>query len=256
MIRYGTKYWNLLRELATSQYKLRDQSTVLGYFWSFLHPLIMLAVLFLIFRNSIGKNIPNYALYLLIGLVHYAHFSNSTTASMHALRSMRNLTSNTIFPKELLVISTAFAASIEFIVSICICVLIAVITGVSTGWQVILLPGVVLLQVMLVLWVGLMLSCLSVFIRDLDHIYQLFLRLLFFGTPIFYDPSGFLEGKARYIILLNPLTHLVGFTRRILLEPASISGELFAGFLLANVLLLVLVIKMFRSYEPSFAENV
>ena len=76
------KYLNLLRELAITRYKVKDQSTVLGFLWSFLHPLIMLVLLFVLFSGRLGKGIDHYAIYLLIGLVQFTHFSTSTNRAM------------------------------------------------------------------------------------------------------------------------------------------------------------------------------
>src|ERR671918_442990 len=111
-LRYNAKHLNLLRELSAAQFKLKDQSTFFGYLWSFLHPLIMLLVLFAVFHKKIGDTIPNYAVYLLIGIIQYTHFSISTSVSMRVLRSMRNLTRDAIFPKELLVFGSIVATSI------------------------------------------------------------------------------------------------------------------------------------------------
>jgi ABC-type polysaccharide/polyol phosphate export permease len=73
------RYLNLLREIAISQFKLKDQSTFLGLLWSLLNPLIMLLVLLLFFSLNAGKGIPHYGIYVLFGVVHYNHLSNSTT---------------------------------------------------------------------------------------------------------------------------------------------------------------------------------
>jgi ABC-type polysaccharide/polyol phosphate export permease len=255
-IDYNTKYLNLLRELSAAQFKLKDQSTFFGYLWSFLNPLIMLLVLFAVFHKKIGNTIPNYAVYLLIGIIQYTHFSISTSVSMRALYSMRDLTRDAIFPKELLVLGSIVATSIEFVISMCLCVLIVVATGIHVGWEVLLLPSIVLLQLLFVTWVSLSISTLFVFVKDIDHIYQLFLRMLFFITPIFYDASILSGGKAKYLALLNPLTHLVTFTRKILIQDASFSIALFLAFFSVHLALLILALKIFRKYEPAFAENI
>src|SRR5687768_4642565 len=91
------RYLPLLREVAISQHKIRDQSTVLGFLWSFLHPLILLALLYLIFQGRIGQSIPHYPLFLLIGIVQYTHFSKSTSGGMRSLTRMRGVTVNVIF---------------------------------------------------------------------------------------------------------------------------------------------------------------
>jgi len=251
----GHRYLNLLREIALTQFKLKDQSTFFGYIWSFLNPLVMLVVLFAFFRLRIGANIQHYAIYLLIGIVQYTHFSNSTSASMRVLYTMRQLTANTVFPKELLVLGSVMAGSIEFILSMLICTLIATFSGIPLSPALATLPFVIILQVMLVLWVSLLLSCLYVFVRDIDHIYQVFLRILFFLTPIFYGLSFLGVGIAKHIVLSNPLTHLIGFSRTIVIDGQTFSVNLFLPFLLVNALLIVLGCRIFRKFEPRFAEK-
>jgi ABC-type polysaccharide/polyol phosphate export permease len=216
----------------------------------------MLLVLFAVFHKKIGNTIPNYAVYLLIGIIQYTHFSISTSVSMRALHAMRNLTRDAIFPNELLVFGSIVATSIEFVISMCICIVIVAATGIHIGWEVLMLPGVILLQLIFVTWVSLSVSTLFVFIKDTDHIYQLFLRMLFFITPIFYDLSILGGGKAKYLALLNPLTHLVNFSRKILIHGSSFSFGLFFAFFAGHLVLLILALKVFRKYEPAFAENV
>ena len=87
----------LLGQVARIQHGLQDQSTFLGYLWSFLHPLITLLVLYAIFSQRIGEGIPHYAIYLLIGLVQFAHFSKSTTTAMRVLHRMRGLATSVMW---------------------------------------------------------------------------------------------------------------------------------------------------------------
>lgn len=250
----ATRYFSLLKEIAITRYKLKDQSTFLGFAWSFLNPLIMLSLLFTLFSGRLSKGIDHYAIFLLVGLIQYNHFSSSTNRSMHVLVAMRSLTADAIFPKEVLVIGSAIADIVELVVAMGVCLVIARISGVDLSWPVLVLPFVFVLQLTLVLWVSLCLSCLFVFVRDLTYIYQAFVRLLLFATPIFYSPSFLDTGAARYIVWLNPLTHVVSFSRSLIL-----SGELFpAGqlflFLVINLLLLYGSLKLFRNCEPLFAE--
>jgi len=229
---------------------------MLGFAWSFLHPVIMLGLMFILFSARLGQGIDHYAIYLLIGLVQFSHFSSSTNRSMHVLISMRSLTSDAIFPKELLVIGSVIADVIELFAAMVVCVTFAKLSGVDLSWAVFALPYVFLLQLMLVLWVSLCLSCLYVFVRDMTYVYQAFTRLLLFATPIFYAPSFLEKGAAQYIVWLNPLAHLVGFSRSVILD-----GQLFPLhqsilFFAINLVLLYGSIKMFRKYEPIFAEYV
>jgi ABC-type polysaccharide/polyol phosphate export permease len=253
---WDKQYLSLLRELAITRYKLKDQSTFLGFLWSFLHPLIMLVLLFILFSGRLDKGIDHYAVYLLIGLVQFTHFSTSTNRAMHVLVSMKHLTSDTIFPKELLVIGSVLADVVELMVAMAICVIIAEITGVNLSWAVFMLPFVFLLQVTLVLWVSMCLACLYVFVRDLTYVYQAFVRVLMFATPIFYAPSFLEHGTAQYILWLNPLAHLVSFSRSLIISGEILPLQQLLLFCLVNAALLYGSIQLFRRYEPVFAEYV
>jgi ABC-type polysaccharide/polyol phosphate export permease len=250
------RYFVLLKEIAVTRYKLKDQNTLLGFAWSFLHPLIMLGLMFVLFSARIGKGIDHYAIYLLIGLVQFSHFTSSTNRSMHVLIAMRSLTSDAIFPKELLVIGSVIADVIELVAAMIVCVVFAKLSGVDLSWPVFALPYIFLLQLILVLWVSLFLSCLYVFVRDMTYIYQAFTRLLLFATPIFYAPSFLEKGAAQYIVWLNPLAHLVAFSRSLILGGQLFPLQQSILFLAVNVVLLYGSIRMFRKYEPIFAEYV
>jgi ABC-2 type transport system permease protein len=249
------KYLNLLHQLATTQFKLKDQSAFLGFVWSFLNPLAMLVILFAMFKYRTGQSIEHYAIYLLIGLVQYTHFSNSTSRSMTVLYSMKQLTADTIFPKEVLVLSAVMADAIELIFSMVVCVVIAWVSGIAFSWALLLLPFVWLLQFILVSSVSLMLSCLYVFVRDLGHIYEAFLRLLIFITPIFYDPSFLGKGLGEYILFLNPLTYLINFSRTLIIDRSPLPLQSSIALLLTTTILLFCSFKLFKNYEPKFSEH-
>jgi homopolymeric O-antigen transport system permease protein len=250
------RYLILLREIAVTRYKLKDQNTLLGFAWSFLNPVIMLGLMFILFSARLGKGIDHYAIYLLIGLVQFGHFTSSTNRSMHVLIAMKSLTSDAIFPKELLVIGSVVADVIELFAAMVVCLVFAKLSGVDLSWPVFALPFVFLLQLILVLWVSLFLSCLYVFVRDMTYVYQAFTRLLLFATPIFYAPSFLEKGAAQYIVWLNPLAHLVAFSRSLILDGQPFPLQRSIIFFAVNLVLLYGSIKMFRKYEPVFAEYV
>lgn len=253
---FDKQYFGLLREMIISQFKLKDQSTLLGLVWSFLHPLLMLGVLFVFFNSHVGQDIKHYPVYLLIGLIHYTHFSSSTGAGMVALSAMRSLTRDTVFPKEILVVSSVIANSIEFIISLLICMLLAYFTGVKFSWASSMLPLILLLQMMMVLWVSFILSCCYVFVKDIGHIYQVFLRLLLFVTPIFYGTSFLGEGMARRIISFNPLMYLMNFSRTIIIDGEFFSARSFFLFAALNASFIYLGLQVFRKCEGVFAERI
>lgn len=247
---------NLLWELTVAHHKLRDQSSVIGFLWSFLHPLVLLAVFYLFFRYMAGNQMPHYSVYLLIGLVHYTHFSNSTKAALRSLRSMRHLTADTVFPKELIVFSWIVSSGIDFAVSMTICLAIALVSGVAPSLHWLWIPVLFALQLLFTAWVGLILSCLYLIAWDVDHLYEIALRLLFFTTPIFYTRSALGNGLAQTLVGLNPLALIIEAARGAVLEGKGVGWVALAAALAVNALAMYGVLKLFKRLEPKFAEYV
>lgn len=254
---YQKRHLDLLREIVLTQLRLKDQATALGMVWSFLHPLIMLTVLVIVFSfKGMGGGTDYYPVYLLSGIVPYTHFAVTTAAGMHVLFGMKQLTGDAVFPKELLVYGAILSRTPEYFLSLLICVLTAVGMGVPLTWNLCLLPFVVLLQLMFVTWVSLWLSCVYLYVRDVDHIYQVILRVLFFLSPIFYTMDFLQEDVSRLIVSLNPLTQLMGFCRAAILpHEFPLRVDLFCYYLVINGILIFISFKAFKRLEPSFAEN-
>jgi len=253
---YDGRTLNLLRELTVSQHKLKDQSTFFGLLWSFLNPLFMVGVLFAFFHARLGAEVDHYALYLLLGLVHYTHFANATSGSMRVLLVMKSLAKEAVFPKELLVVSSTLSHTFDFVVALGFCVAAAFVSGVRPSWSALGLPFVLLLQFLLVTWVSLLLSCLFVIARDIEHIYHVFLRALLFLTPVFYTKSLLGDGLARHLVALNPLAQLIDLSRTLLLDGASPSAAMLWGLFAINAALVGIAHRLFRAFEPWLAEYV
>lgn len=250
------QYWNLLRELTLSQIKLKDQSSFFGFVWSFLNPLILVFVLYLFFQARLAEDVQYYPLYLLVGVVFYNHFAQCSNSAMHVLHSMRQLTTETVFPKEILVIASVMANSFEFILEVIILLLIAAVVGIPFTWALAWLPFVIVLQVLFVLWVSFGLACLYVFVRDIEHLYSVLLRILLFITPIFYAPTFLGAGLARWIVRLNPLAQLMALARGVVIDGTPPPLLLALGFFAANMVALSVMWSIFKHFERRYAEHV
>jgi len=249
-------YWNLTRELTLAQIKLKDQSTILGFLWSFLNPLLLLCIIYVMFSKRFADQTEHYALYVLIGLVHYTHFANVTTAALPVFSNMRQLATQTIFPKSLLVISVLLSRTVELIITMVITMGIGFATGVQQTWALLGLPFVLFLQMLFVLWVSLLLAMLYVFVRDIFHIYQVILRLFFFMCPIFFT-INFVDTirTARVVLLINPLTHLMTYSRDIILEGQLPSINHYLLWLAVHAVLATAILMLFNRIEPRLVER-
>jgi len=252
---YDVAERDLLRALAVTQYKLKDQSTFFGFLWSFLHPLVLLLVLYTFFNAQLGSSIEHYGVYLLVGLVIYTHFTNSTSLAMGSLRNQRELVTEVVFRKELLVLGSVLSSSVEFVISMTICVLIALVAGVEPSMALLFLPVVMVIELLLVTVVSLLLAAIYPFAWDIDHIYSILLRVLLFLTPVFYHPSLLGDGLSRRIVEWNPLAYVMTASRSVIIDGhAPVRGVLLFGAV--STVLLGLVLVLFRRLEPRFAENV
>jgi ABC-type polysaccharide/polyol phosphate export permease len=244
----------LMTQVAAIQHRVLDQSTTLGYLWSFLNPLLMLGVLFAFFGRQSGANVPHYPIYLLIGLIVFTHFSKSVAAGMRVLLRMRSLVTTVIFPKDVLVYSAVLADLPEFLISLSLTVIIALASGVPAAASLIALPIIVAAQLLLVLWVSLLLSVLYIFVRDLDHLFEMGMRLLFFITPIVYRVDS-LGPRLRTIALLNPIAVVIEDLRLIVIggqvPPASHLLVLVGG----HFALCYFALVLFRRAEPALLER-
>ena len=212
-------------------------------------------VLFLVFDLRFASEIDHFAVFLIIGLVHLAHFSNASSNALYALPNSNQLILNTTFPAEVIVIALVMANTIEFVISLLICIAIAYFAGIELSTLILWLPLVVVMQTILVMWVSLLLSSMCAFIADIGHIYQLFLRMLIFITPVFYDLAFLGDGLALQIAQANPLTHLITFSRTLIIDGTAISVSASLWFLVINAILLAASLAIFRLLEPRFAER-
>ena len=118
------------------------------------------------------------------------------------------------------------------------------------------IPGVIVAEALLVTWVSFFLATVYPFAWDIDHIYNVFLRVLFFVTPIFYDRSFIGDGLASRIVTLNPLSWVVSAMRQVVIQGVSPPLSQVAVFLIVNAIMLWLALGLFRNYESRFAEHV
>jgi ABC-type polysaccharide/polyol phosphate export permease len=254
--RLDREYLELLGTMTITEFHRANRRSLLGVLWSVVNPFLIVLVLFAIFRVRFARDIESYPIYLLAGVVPYSFFANATGTAVSVLQSMKSLTLGATFPKEILVLGTVLSRTLDFALSLAFCAVIAAVAGLPVGASLYALPGVVLLALLLTLWVSLLLATSYVFVRDVRPVYQVFLRILFVVTPIFYAPSLLGDGAARWVIDLNPLATVIEFTRSILIEgraPALSSVLLFAA---VNLLLVGACLTLFRRLEPAFGERV
>ena len=222
-LRQLPRYRGLIQSLVSRELKARYRGSVLGFFWSFVNPLLLLLVYTFIFAYIMPPpgDIDNYALFLFTGLLPWTWFSASLLESSSVLITGGNLIKKVMFPAEILPIVTVLSNGVHFLLGLPILVAFLIyfdapIELAELPW----FPIALLVQFLLTLGFALMLSALTVHFRDLKDILGNVMTLWFFATPIIYYWKVAPE-KIRPLLNLNPFTHLAITYQEILFFPAD-----------------------------------
>jgi len=212
------RYGNLLREFTICGFKLRDQGSFLGFVWTLLHPLLLLLVLSLLFSQRLAEDIRHPTLYLLIGIVHWSCFSTATSKAVNSIAARDDLVRNVPFPREILVLADVGTVLISFVLEIGVLFLFVFASGVPVHGSWLLLPLVIAIQAVFVTGIALVLACARVYVRDVERVWTIALRIGFFCVPIFYTSAILTSDLQRWVFACNPLAQIMGFSRELLIE--------------------------------------
>ncbi len=258
----------LLRELVITDFKLRYQGSFLGYVWSLLRPLLLFAIMYLVFVYFLrfGEGIEHFAVSLLLGIVMWTFFSEATNQGMRAIIDRGDLLRKINFPKYILVISATISALINFTLNLIVVFVFMLLDGVNFGWTALLFPFTILLLYIFSLSLAFFLAAVNVKFRDIGHIWEILLQALFYATPILYPVQMVMAFSvtAAQFLLLNPLAALFQNSRAQLFgyENVVTPSQLFSSTLwLAIPYMIILAtifisIWYFRRSQSKFAEIV
>ncbi|MEI7690674.1 MAG: ABC transporter permease [bacterium] len=212
------KYLGLIKELALTNFKLKYQGSVLGYLWSLVKPLMLFVVLYIVFTRilKIGASIPNYPVYLLLGVVMWGFFSELTAISLGAIVENGDLIRKVYFPRIVLVISVGITSFITFMLNLVVVFIFMAVLRIVPGLDVFLLLLVMFEFFVLTVGVSFFLSALFVKFRDIAHIWEVILSVLFYATPILY-PLSMVPVTIGKIMLLNPAAQIIQDARYLLI---------------------------------------
>lgn len=255
---------SLIRELVSSDFKLRYQNSILGYLWSLLRPLMLFGVLYVVFTQivKIGGTIPHYPAYLLLGLVLWTFFVESTTSGMNAITGRGDLIKKVSIPKYVFVISTTLSALVNLSLNFIVLAVFMIIGRVDVSvYAVLLMPLILLELIIFCTAISFLLAAMYVKFRDLSHIWDVVLQILFYATPIIY-PLSIAPANVAKIISLNPLTQIIQDARVLLITPETLTAKAVFGSQVGRLIPMLLVLVLsglsiwyFKRSSGAFAED-
>lgn len=255
------RYRALIQSLVARELKARYRGSVLGFLWSFVNPLLLLLIYNFVFSTVMpgarGEGLEPYALFLFCGLLPWTWFSASLLESSNVLVAGGNLIRKVLFPAEVLPIVTVFAGLMHYCLGLLVLAAFFVYYGHAPAWSDLpWLPVIVLVQLTLTLGLSLIIAALTVHFRDLRDLLANLMTLWFFGTPIIY-PLSRAPASARWVLNLNPFTHLAVAYQEVLFVPGPFTAwrRLLAVGVL-SVVVLVIGYFVFDRLRETLAEEV
>jgi ABC-2 type transport system permease protein len=208
------QYRRILGLLVRRDLKVRYAGSALGYVWSVLDPLLMSAVYFFVFTVIFDRKVgyPPYILFLVIGQLLWAWFNGGVTSTARALRSEAQMVRSSNVPRELWVLRVVLSKGVEFVLSLPVIAIFALAYLKAPSWQIVFLPVAMLMCFFLTLGLGLMLAPLTVLVRDVERIIPIFLRVMFYASPILYSVKD-VPRHLHVALSINPATGMLVLAR-------------------------------------------
>lgn len=249
-----SKYSFLFSELIKRDFKKKYKSTYLGMLWSLASPLLTLFIMSLVFTRLFGSSTPHYTIYLFCGNICFSYFSDMTSGTMGALLSNSDIITKIRLPHELFVLSRAITSLINFSMTFLVFLLFCILDRIAFGAHLLFIPITILFLSLFSLGIGLLLSVMFVFFRDIQYLWSVFTMLLMYLSAIFYTTDSF-PASVRWLFNLNPLYVYITQLRTAVIGgvlPDGVSallGALYAGIsLLAGVWVYKSLRKKFIMY--------
>jgi ABC-type polysaccharide/polyol phosphate export permease len=267
------RYRGLIQSLVARELKARYRGSVLGFFWSFVNPLLLLSVYSFVFLYVLPRSVPAigadatavklepYALFMFCGILPWTWFSSALNEAAGSLIAGGNLIKKVLFPAEILPIVSALANMMHFLFGL------AIVAGFLLYYRrppdvsdLFWFPVVVFVQLLFTVALSLMLAALTVHFRDIRDILANILTFWFFATPIIYyigDQPGASMGWTKRVLDLNPMTHIIVSYQEILFFNGPLGHwKWLLAVGAASVVLFLVGYWVFDRLRDSFAEVV
>ncbi len=211
------KHRFLFEELVKRDFKQKYKRTVLGMGWSILSPLLTLLVLSLVFSFFFGRTIPHYTIYLFCGNLLFAYFREATSAGMGALMQNAHIFTKINVPKYIFILTKNVSSLVNFGLTLAVFFLFVLLEpGLRVTWKYIFLLIPIACLIVLNIGIGMFLSAVYVFFRDMRYLYDVFTMLLMYVSAIFY-PIDIVPDAYRNFFYGNPVYCYIAYFRDIIL---------------------------------------
>ncbi len=247
----ATKYNFLLKQLVNRDFKVKYKRSVLGVLWSFINPLLTMGVQYIVFSALFSTDIPNYAVYLLIGIVFFNFFNEAVGQGMTSITGNANLIKKVYMPKYIYPLAKLLSSSINFIITLIPLAIVMAITKTVPTWSMLLIIFDLLCFLGFIFGMILILSTLMTFFQDTQFLWTVVSMIWMYLTPIFYNETIIPESY-RVLFHLNPMYQYISFARICLIGGSSPAPMQYVYCIASSVVVLILGLFIFKKNQDKF----
>lgn len=248
------EYRELLKTSVKKDIRGKYKNSFLGILWSFLNPLLQIAVYALVFPLILKNTQPNYVIFLCAGLIPWNFFSTTIIRSAATVIDNGNIIKKVFFPREILTISVVTSEAINFMISTIIILAFVIFGGLGISKYIIFYPIILIVQYLFTLGISFIISSITVYFRDLQHLIGVVLQLLFYAAPVVYEAKTIPENFA-WILQFNPMTYILSGYRDIFYNQTMPDIKSLIVLLIIDILICVIGYIIFNKLQKGFAEE-
>jgi lipopolysaccharide transport system permease protein len=243
----------LVLHLTAHELASANRFTVLGWAWPLIRQLAQLCVLVLLFSRIVDLGVGNYAVFVFAGLISWTWFATSVDVATGSLIANRHLVLQPRFPPTVLPVVSVATGLVDCLIALPVLVAMTIASG-DLAWTIVFLPVLFAVQFVLTCGVALIVSVVTVYLRDVRGIVTVGLTLLFYLTPVFYD-AGRVPDRYESLLRVNPMTTLLQGYRAVLLDASFPPAGAIVWLLVASAGLAVAGVLTFRRLSPGIVDE-
>ena len=211
------QYKFLFEELVKRDFAKKYKRTILGMAWSIISPLMNLLIMWMVFSKFFGNNVNHYVIYLFAGQLVFSYFSDATNLGMSSLVMNAGIFTKVNVPKYLFLFSQNVSSLINFGLTLLIFFFFVALDGVTFTWKFFLLLYPIACLIIFNLGIGLVLSALFVFFRDMQYLWGILSQLIMWLSATFYTIDQY-SYRVQCLFLLNPIYLYIRYFRKIVID--------------------------------------
>jgi len=248
------QYRELLKTSVKKEIRGKYKNSFLGVIWSFLNPLLQIAVYAIVFPLILRNTQENYVIFLCAGLIPWTFFSTAISRAAFTMIENGNIIKKVYFPREILPISLVTSEAVNFMIATVIILLFVLFSGLGITKYIIFYPFILIAQYLIITAIAFIVSGITVYFRDLQHFIGVALQLLFYATPIVYASES-IPANFAWILKINPMTYIIDGYRAIFYNQTMPNLVAIAILICIGIVGCAIGYMIFNKLQKGFAEE-